>query len=309
MPLKVAIIGYTPHKAQAPWGDESWEIWMLNDLYMQLQGIPQPAPRRVRWFELHPWNEKGPDGKASTYTVDRAHTQVLTTLAEQGGKVYLREPRPECPLAARYPYEEVYKFFKDSLGGDLKYFTNTISFEIALAIMEGATDIGLFGIDMMTGGGGVVNNEYGYQRPSCEYWIGQAEGRGIKVHLPNQSDLMKTAFVYGDYDGNAFRDKLEYELANTRRGIEQINAAHAKAEAERNQMIGRAATLEWLSNTWMPGDNGSLQARAPMPNAHKLSAVDMPMVQAPASDGDGQTQTAGTMPVNRLAFMESKPHG
>lgn len=296
--LKVAIIGYTPHKLQAPWAaeHEDWELWMLNDLYMQLQGIPQPHPRRVRWFALHPWNEKGPDGKPAMYSADRAHSQVLNALTEQGGRVYLQEQRPEIPNAVRYPYEKVYEYFQDCLGGRLKYFTNTISFEIALAIMEGATEIGIYGVDMMTGGGGVVNNEYGFQRPSCEYWIQAAEARGIKVHIPNESDLLKSAFVYGDYAGNVFRTKLEFELKNAQAGVEQINRQHAAAEAQRNQLIGRAATIEWLINTWMPGDNGSLEARAPLPNAHQIkpavpAMAELPFVQPP-SDG-------GT-PVNRI---------
>jgi hypothetical protein len=33
---KVAILGFTPHKDQAPINDPEWEIWGLNDLYVDL---------------------------------------------------------------------------------------------------------------------------------------------------------------------------------------------------------------------------------------------------------------------------------
>ena len=190
-PLKVAIVGYTPHRALAPWGNEEWEIWGLNDLYFQK--LPPFKPTLCRWFVMHPWDQKAPDGRAAMHSGDRAHTQVLQTLVRDGARVYLKEERAEIPGALAYPYEQVYDFFKGKIGADLKYFTNTISFEIALAIMEGATEIGIYGVDMMTGGRGAINNEYGYQRPSCEYWIAAAEFSGIKVILPDRSDQMKSA--------------------------------------------------------------------------------------------------------------------
>jgi len=48
----------------------------------------------------------------------------------------------------------------------------------------------LLGVDMAT------DAEYAYQRDACLYWIGIAEGRGIKVYLPKVSPLSQ-AFQYG----------------------------------------------------------------------------------------------------------------
>lgn len=36
-----------------------------------------------------------------------------------------------------------------------------------------------------------ADDEYGYQRPNCEYLIGLARGRGIKVVIPDESPLCK----------------------------------------------------------------------------------------------------------------------
>jgi hypothetical protein len=44
------------------------------------------------------------------------------------------------------------------------------------------------------------NSEYGQQRPSCEFFLGIAVGRGIKIHLPKTSDLLKVRWMYGYED-------------------------------------------------------------------------------------------------------------
>jgi hypothetical protein len=41
------------------------------------------------------------------------------------------------------------------------------------------------------------NSEYGTQKPSCEYYLGLAQGRGIKIYVPKESDLCKSYFLYG----------------------------------------------------------------------------------------------------------------
>lgn len=301
--FKVAIIGYTPHRDLAPWGPEhgDWELWMLNDLY--LQKPPPFDPKRVRWFALHPWDQKGVDGNPAMYSVDRAHTQALQALIKQGARVYLKEERPELPGAVAFPYEQIYQHFAGKLAADLKYFTNTISFQLALAIMEGATEIGIYGVDMMTGGKGAINNEYGYQRPSCEYWIAAAEFSGIKVHLPTQSDLLKSAYVYGDYDGSLFRQKVEALMAQRNQIIQHLQSQINKAQADLNQHIGSLGTLESLYNTWLPGDDGSPGAPAPQPqgkSARTGERITLEPVVTPNPPSDGPAV------VNRVAEILDK---
>jgi hypothetical protein len=89
-----------------------------------------------------------------------------------------------------YPVDTIIKFFKTD------YFSNTVDYALALAIYNGYTEIGLYGINMLRG------SEYAYQKAGVEFWIGQAMGRGIKVtnHSPI-STILKTrnGLVYG-YD-------------------------------------------------------------------------------------------------------------
>ena len=62
---------------------------------------------------------------------------------------------------------------------------------IAMAIYEGFDVIHLYGVDM------AVGSEYEKQRPSCEFWMGVAKELGIKLYIPDQSDLLKCLCVYG----------------------------------------------------------------------------------------------------------------
>jgi hypothetical protein len=77
-----------------------------------------------------------------------------------------------------YPFEAV----AESVGD---YWCSSIAYMTALAIHEGAKEIHVLGVDMKAG------EEYGHQKPNMEYLIGFARGKGIKVHIPEQSPLCK----------------------------------------------------------------------------------------------------------------------
>ena len=58
---------------------------------------------------------------------------------------------------------------------------------IALAVYQGATEIHLYGIIMAKG------KEYAHQKPSVEFWIGVAKGRGVKFRVHGYfSEILKT---------------------------------------------------------------------------------------------------------------------
>ncbi len=68
----------------------------------------------------------------------------------------------------------------------IDYFTNSIAMMIAYAIYCGATQIDLYGCVLWGG------SEYAYQKPNVEYWIGYARGKGIKVNLFGNTNLLKS---------------------------------------------------------------------------------------------------------------------
>lgn len=166
---RVALVGKAPASIpRTPFDDEDVEIWSLSDNYRNL-------PRWDRWFELHDVDyhrEHHPD-----------HWEFL--LQDHGKPLYLLGPHAAIPHATVYPRDEVLQRFPPG------YFTNSISYMIALAIMEGFTEIGIYGVDM------AQHDEYAHQRPSCEWMIGFAQGMGIKVVVPEESDLLKCRKLYG----------------------------------------------------------------------------------------------------------------
>jgi len=182
--MKVAIVGTSPNSFfEAPYKDESWEIWGLNGAYERI-------PRYNRWFEIHSVEHHRKTGTPPGYM---EHLQNAASL----GRLYTKEPFPYETL--RLPKDKLIEQFGS-------YFTSTIAWMIGFAIQEGATEIGLWGVDM-TG-----PDEYQKQRAGCEYLLGYAKGKGIKITLPDCCPLLKGA-LYAD---DLFMELDEYEKKSTR---------------------------------------------------------------------------------------------
>lgn len=127
---KLAILGFTDSRLEAPFDDNDCEIWGLNGLH-NLNGWS--PPRFTRWFDLHD------DRIIEQYSESerRWFETCPTTL-------YVWNPKDEWPNAIAYPKPEIVKTFGT-------YFTNSISWMLALAIAEGFEWIGIYGVDMAQG--------------------------------------------------------------------------------------------------------------------------------------------------------------
>lgn len=225
---KVAIVGCSDSKTLAPVGDPEFEIWGVNNLYHQ--GLA----RATRWFEIHSITELNGKWLRRGDPIFRGEvvTDYLRGLGEWAQKqtpatrVYMQRKNPLVPTSEEYPIADILKEF----GG---YFTNTISYEIALAIHEQFDEIHVYGVDM------AVDTEYHWQRPSCEYMLGIAQGRGIKVYIPPQADLLKARFLYG------FQEPEEFAWNKKLRSIEETMAQkRARVEAEHQKLTGVTRQLE-----------------------------------------------------------------
>jgi len=227
-PLKVAIIGTAePHWRSAPFADDSWQIWTCG-------GIFNVVPRTDKHIEIHDKAEtcrgwaQTPEQEASARAV------YWQWLADKGPDAILKRRLPETPEATEYPLQAVLHAFPDG------YFTNSVSYMIALAIIEGADEIGLWGIDMALSGSG-VSDEYGVQRPSVEFYLGIAMASGIKLHLPPETTLLKCRRLYG-FDGpsdDGFNraaaakvDELLNRQQEIKKAIAQMQASIAEAERD-----------------------------------------------------------------------------
>ena len=170
---KVAIVGFAPHRKLAPFDDESFEIWGINDLY-----TCGDVKRWDRWFQIHhPDHYAGSKGRK---TIPEMYAEYV----KWDCPVYMVEKEKDIPNSVEFPFKALVEKYGS-------YFNNTISWLIAFAMHEGFKEIHLYGVDMAT------HTEYGHQRPSCEYFIGLARGQGINVVMPKESGLLRTKYLYG----------------------------------------------------------------------------------------------------------------
>lgn len=247
-PLKIAIIGYTSSLHDAPWDDPTWEKWPVNNLHTL---IPDLWPKATAWFNLHRWSESQP-GALDGIREDTAH---LDWVKEGHMPVYLFPEVIEAAAAEGHEFPTAVAFPRDALldafkGADLagwRYFTNSVSWMIAYAIGRieengQGGEIALYGIDM------AQQTEYGVQRPSCEYWLGVAEGAGINVTIAPKADLLKCAFLYGGDEGSDFIIKLDGRIAELEaRGLDisnQWESLRSQMEISRYQQHEIAGALE-----------------------------------------------------------------
>ncbi len=166
---KVAIVGYAEtSRMLAPFDDPEWSIWGMNQLYRYI-------PRADRWFEIHHnWDEHVVDG-----------TDHIGWLTGAPIPVYMVARLAQFITSVTLPIEKLIAI----CGRD--YFSSSIAYMIALAIAERFTHIHLYGIDL------IVGDEWDYQKPNAEFWIGVANGMGITVGIPSESALCRQTWRYG----------------------------------------------------------------------------------------------------------------
>lgn len=228
-PRRVLIIGSAMGWETAPFQDRSWSVWSLSRMWTAL-------PRWDVWFELHPWERlcERLDGQTPEAEQQRQRTEYQRWLMQDHGRpVFMQDNRPEVPGAVRYPLEAVRATFPHM------YFTNSVGYMIALAVMQGAEEIGIWGIDMAT------EEEYRQQRPGVEYWIGLAVGRGIKVTVPEVSDLCKSRVLYG-YGDDELHTKLTYKRDLALRAKKEAEEHVRQAQLAKARATGGAEILEWM---------------------------------------------------------------
>lgn len=207
---KFALCGFASStRDMAPFGTDGWAIFGMNQLYRHI-------PRADGWFEIHKaWNTAVVPG-----------TDHAGWLRDCGIPVIMTDQVPCIPTSVRVPIERFVGKFGD-------YYTSTVAYMVAFftdyidtqverrveaetaemakvfkkagrRVPEGLGlsmsrvrelyaeySIGIFGIDL------VVGEEYTWQRPCAEFYLGQALARNIEVIIPRQSALLQQRYRYG----------------------------------------------------------------------------------------------------------------
>lgn len=142
---KVAIVGMSPFTEEIP---EDFEVWVIA-LYIG------HFMRHDRAFECH---EQPPTKNSAKDFIN--DPWVPFYVPEHLADIY--------PKAKLIPIKEITKKYQCSFG-------STISYMLAQAIHEEVDEIALFGVRLD------AKDEYIQQKPSAYYWLGVANGLGIKT--------------------------------------------------------------------------------------------------------------------------------
>jgi len=226
---KVAIVGFADSsmgEVARLFDDPDFEIWPLNQLYMKFPAIVQHA---TRWFQIH--SRKSYDEAIR----DHKHSEWLGL--QRAFPIYMQEVVEDIPMSCKFPMQSIMAKFGD-------YFTNSISWMIALAIYEKFEEIHIYGVDM------AQDDEYSFERPSVEYFLGLARGMGIKVHVPDNSDLLKAFWLYPFEDDVAFESKIRARVAELRSRAAQLAGQEQMVRDQRMQLLGAADNMNYIRRNW-----------------------------------------------------------
>jgi hypothetical protein len=252
--LWVALVGSAPASCRsAPYSDPRWTIYGCSP------GLYGVAPRVNEWFETHLW-EPGQPWFSPEYC------QWLKALPDRGVKLWTGRPVAELPGSEVFPWQETLAEFDPS-----RWFcTSSLFWMMARAIKQGATKIGLWGVDMAAG------EEYEMQRAGIHFLAYIAKARGIEVGVPPESDLFTPRFVYGfDEWTHGFR-KYRARKGELEGRLAQARAAKLDAERQEFFLQGAADDLGYMHSTWADKAEHCAPVGAPqfMPTP-PLGAVDV----------------------------------
>ena len=224
----VAIVGTeAATRVNAPWDDESIDIWAFNES----PGIGSKWVKRCNGlFQLHE-----PIVYKSLF--NRTFPKYWEWLqSDHGYPIYMQDVDAEVPNSVRYPLEEINALYLQNLQWPdkevIKFYTNSIVYAIALALYEGYEKILIYGIEMKS------STEYQYQRDNFAFWIGIASQHAI-VELHSGQSIFDMP-LYG-YDG-----QLEFDLDEIRKELEGLKEESREAERVRKEALeNRDKSDDW----------------------------------------------------------------
>jgi hypothetical protein len=222
--MKIAIVGTAPSSRMlAPYDDKDWQIWALG------AANRGALPRIDTWFEMHPLDFFEQE-KMFEYLA------WMSTLP----KVFLLKESEDHPNAERFPIEPAAAEFGDF------FFSSSVAYVMAMAIMQKPEAIGLYGIDMAT------DDEYLQQKTGCHFFIDTAQKRGIEVVVPPESDLLLTGGRYGYRQESPMYRKLWARRTELEKRIAQATATINNTSRELHTMQGAFQDVDYMLRTWVP---------------------------------------------------------
>jgi len=240
---KIAILGTSSSSVGlSPWKDPSWSIWACSP-----GCYPICAQNRSDvWFEPHRWQPYQPGEPGAPGTKPWFSPEFHAFLRKHKGPVFMSAVDPTIPMSVRIPFEYLVETYGPY------FWTSTISYMIAMAIEQlrpraqagEKVAIGMFGVDM------AATEEYAYQRPGCQHFLGLAMSLGIQVVLPPESDLMRPPTMYGIGELNHRHIRFLARKKEAEANIGQLNAQIAQLTHAKVRLEGMLAEQDYMLNTW-----------------------------------------------------------
>lgn len=183
---KVAICGAGGVRTM-PWDDPTYECWAINNFWNTARDS-QGRLAASRWWEQH---QIAPDDDGPHYGEEIQNANDMAWIRECPVPLYTTEPFPENPRAVVWPVAYYAEKYRD-------YFTCTFAYQIATAIEEGFAEIKICGLELLRG----TLRETTVESSCVTYWLGLAEGRGIRIDIAPRADgseqwLLNHPFRYG----------------------------------------------------------------------------------------------------------------
>ena len=215
----LAILGTAPSLSMAPYDDEKFEIWGVSTLLEF-----EKAKRLDVLFEMHSDGYWG-------------RQDVTKRLKRWAGPLYMREKVKLFPNSKTYPLDDVLKYGR--------YHTTTITYMMALAyhsyIETGKPfHVGLYGVHMEH------DEEYGIQRPCCEYWLGKMQGAGIDTMVAPGGALLESSGLYGYENYNPICLDLKQRILALHETEEKFREQEREAARNAEQHIGAQKEAQFI---------------------------------------------------------------
>lgn len=167
---KLSLVGKGPgwERAYIDQKDDR-EIWCVSTIFAELQTI-EVQPARV--FQIH-------------------ERKIFESwIAKEQSRVVLMEADPDFPDAMILPVKELMGIFGAR-------FSSTFAWMLGQAMLEGYSDINIRGIHL------AQQTEYYDQRDGFFWFVGLAQGRGIKINIDEDSGVFIANRAYGVRNGQS----------------------------------------------------------------------------------------------------------
>ena len=218
----LAIIGTAdPTRQTAPYEDKNFEIWGVA------VATSYPDVKRLDvQFEMH------------TDGYWKRDANVAKRLADVKVPLFMQQHWDEFPTSLAYPMKIVAQY--------RPYYTSSIAYMLALAyhsfvMVEKPKHVALFGIHMAAG------EEYGEQRPCCEYWLGRMEGAGMDIEPSQGGSLLISNGAYGYENYNPICLDFRQRIVDIQGGMKQSQEEIKKWQSQWDRNDGAQKEAEfWL---------------------------------------------------------------